>query len=98
MTAPVDVLAVLRRVSRDVSNEDFVQFDDCIGAIAELIAAAGEVAACFGEDEQWWERAYDTYMTGDNEGSDVLIRNSQDVRKLILENFRSALAAVGVQS
>ena len=40
MTAPVDVLAVLRRVSRHVPNEDFVEFDDALHSVAELIEAA----------------------------------------------------------
>lgn len=40
MTATVDVLAVLRRVSRHVPNEDFVEFDDALHAVAELIEAA----------------------------------------------------------
>ena len=40
MADKVDVLAVLRRVSRHVPNEDFVEFDDALHAVAELIEAA----------------------------------------------------------
>lgn len=38
----VDVLAVLRKASRSVSNEDYVAFDDAFAAVAELI----EVMRC----------------------------------------------------
>ena len=47
MSAPVDVLAVLRRVSRHVPNEDFIDFDDALAAVAELIACTAVTVKAF---------------------------------------------------
>ena len=37
MSGVDDVLAVLRKASRSVPNDDFVAFDDAFSAVAELI-------------------------------------------------------------
>lgn len=50
VTAPVDVLAVLRRVSRHVPNEEFVEFDDALHAVVELIEALSKIAHLNGND------------------------------------------------
>ena len=38
-SGPVDVIAILRKASRSVPNEDFVAFDDAISAVVALIEA-----------------------------------------------------------
>jgi hypothetical protein len=43
-TESVDVLAAMRAASRHVPNEQFVEFDDAIGAVSTLIAAARAAA------------------------------------------------------
>ncbi len=44
----VDVLAVMRRVSRHIPHEDFIDYDDAIAAVAELIAAASAAMRKYG--------------------------------------------------
>ena len=41
--APADAVSILRRVSRQVSNDDFVAYSGAVDSIVELIAAAGPV-------------------------------------------------------
>lgn len=48
MTAQVDALSVLRRVSRHVPNEEFVEFDDALHSVAELTEATASYAAARG--------------------------------------------------
>ena len=60
VTAQVDVLAVLRRVSRHVPNEDFVEFDDALHAVAELV----EASRAFANDDRQraWHSMYRPMM------------------------------------
>jgi hypothetical protein len=96
----VDVLAVfdlLRQLAQQnaLYGPSVDDSADCArAAVAELIEAARDAELCFSGDERWWEDAHDRYMCGNYEGSDVRIRNSEDVRALIAERLRAALAKV----
>jgi hypothetical protein len=85
VTAPVDVLAVLRRVSRYVPNEDFVEFDDALHAVAELIEASHEYFTGYCVDE-----ADDDCATGSGFDTGCTLEQHEAAKRL-----RAALARVG---